>query len=227
MPENTQIPAWSWTSYSAFQTCPKRYQLTRVTKEVKEPETDVLRWGKEVHKALELRVKDGTPLPEGMTQWEKYARWAISLKDKAEVVTEQQVALDKDLNPVDYWDKSAWVRGVFDLSVVGKGFASILDYKTGKIRDSSEQLKLFAGFAFAMNPNIQEVKTIYIWLNHMKMTGETYTRDQLQSIWLFFQPTVDRIALAYENNDWPTRPSGLCRNWCPVPRSLCRHSGRA
>ena len=227
MPENTPIPAWSWTSYSAFQTCPKRYQLTRVTKEVKEPETEVLRWGKAVHAALENRVKDDTPLPEGMGQWEKYARWADSLKDKAQVTTEQQVALDKNLNPVGYWDKSAWVRGVFDLAFVGKKLAGIWDWKTGKIRDGSDQLKLFAGFAFAMYPEIQEVKTGYVWLNHMTMTGETYTRDQVQGIWDTFHPTVDRIALAYENDDWPTRPSGLCRNWCPVPRSLCRHSGRA
>lgn len=194
---------------------------------MKEPETDVLRWGKEVHSALELRVKEDKPLPEGMTQWEKYARWACKLKETARVETEQQVALDKNLQPVDYWDKTAWVRGVFDLSFVGKKLAGIWDWKTGKVREASDQLKLFAGFAFAIHPDIQEVQTGYVWLNHMKMTGETYRREDVPKIWETFQPTVDRITLAYENDEWPARPSGLCAKWCPVPRSLCRYSGRA
>jgi len=220
------IPPWSWTSYSAFQTCPKRYQLTRVTKEVVEPETEVLRWGKTVHKALEDRVKDGTPLPDGMQQWEKYARWACTLKNTAQVATEKQIALDKTLSPVDYWDKSAWVRGVFDLSFVGHKLAGIWDWKTGKVRDGSDQLKLFAGFAFALYPDITEVKTGYVWLNHMKMTGGTYYREDINALWNTFKPTVERITLAYENDEWPTRPSGLCAKWCPVPRRLCRYSGR-
>ena len=219
-----KAPAWSFTSYSAYLTCPKRYYLTRVAKTITEPETEVLRWGKQVHKALELRVKDGTALPEGMTQWEKYARWTASLG--GEVITEQEIAIDKHLAPVDYWSKDAWCRGVLDLTIVGSHTAVVCDYKTGKIRADSDQLKMFAGFIFATQPQITTVHTAYIWLNHDKATGERYDRTQLDSIWDNFRPGVDRIERSFASGDWPAKPSGLCNNWCPVPRSLCPHSGK-
>lgn len=221
----SKIPAWSWTSYSAYQTCPFRYKVTRVTKEIVEPETEVLRWGKLAHKALEDRVKEGVALPEGMEKWEKYARFADKTRAFATLETEQQIALDKDLKPVDYWSKDAWVRGVLDLSMVGKKVVGIWDYKTGKIRDSSDQLKLFAGFAFSKYPEIEEVHTQYVWLNHDKITGNNYNKGDVPMIWETFQPTVDRLTDSYEENNWPTKTSGLCRAHCPVPKSLCKHSG--
>ena len=45
---------WSYSALTSYETCPKRYQLTRVTKQVTEPQTEATRWGNEVHKALEL-----------------------------------------------------------------------------------------------------------------------------------------------------------------------------
>lgn len=219
-----KVPAWSFTSYQAYLTCPKRYYLTRVAKTIKEPETEVLRWGKQVHKAMEDRVKDGAPLPEGMTQWEKYARWTASIGGT--VQTEQQIALNAQLEPVDYWSKQAWCRGVLDLTITGDRVAIVCDYKTGKIRSDSDQLKLFAGFTFATQPQVDVVHTAYIWLNHDKVTGERYDRSQLDNIWQTFKPAIERIESSYASGDWPARPSGLCRNWCPVPKSLCPHSGR-
>lgn len=220
----SKTPPWSFTSYSAYLTCPKRFYLTRIAKAILEPETEVLRWGKSVHRALELRVKDDTPLPDGMKQWEKYARWAASIG--GQVATEQQVALDKHLTPVDYWSKDAWCRGVLDLTITGNSVAIVCDYKTGKIRSDSDQLKLFAGFTFATQPQVQTVHTAYIWLNHDKVTGERYERSQLDNIWNTFRPAIERIERSHASGDWPARPSGLCANWCPVPRSVCPHSGK-
>lgn len=221
---STKIPPWSFTSQQAYTTCPKRYYLTRIAKAIKEPETEVLRWGKTVHKALELRVRDGIPLPEGMEKWEKYARWTASLD--GDVQAEASVALDANRNPVDYWSRDAWCRGQLDLTIRAGETAIVLDWKTGKIRADSDQLKLFAGFTFAANPGINTVHTGYVWLNHDKVTGGTYERSQVDEIWGTFQPVIERIQRSYESNDWPPRPSGLCSNWCPVPKSMCRYSGK-
>jgi len=221
-----EIPPWSWTSYSSYQTCPFRYKVTRVTKEIVEPETEALRWGKLAHKALEDRVKDGVALQDGMEKWEKYARLADKMKAIATVETERQIALDENLVPVDYWSKDAWVRGVVDLAIKGSQVIGIWDYKTGKIRDASEQLKLFACFAFALYPEAREVHTQYIWLNHDKITGCSYRREDLPVLWGAFEATVARLALSYATNNWPTKPSGLCRAHCAVPKSLCKYSGR-
>jgi hypothetical protein len=53
------LPApWSYSSLSSFLQCPRRFYLTRVVKEVKEPPTQATLWGQEVHSALELRIKE-------------------------------------------------------------------------------------------------------------------------------------------------------------------------
>ena len=58
--------AWSYSALTAFETCPRRFELTRVTRQVKEPQTEATIWGNEVHKALELFAKDGKPLPKNL-----------------------------------------------------------------------------------------------------------------------------------------------------------------
>jgi len=55
---------WSYSSLSLFQQCPRKYYRLRVAKDIKEGETEALIYGKEVHKAAEDYVKDGTPIPE-------------------------------------------------------------------------------------------------------------------------------------------------------------------
>lgn len=219
----TKMPAWSWSSYQDYLNCPLQYNLTRVTKQVVRPETEHLVWGNKVHSALEDRVKDGTPLPDGMQKWEKYARWATD--SGVPPITERKVALDKDLNPVDFWDKKAWCRGVLDLTLLADTLAVVLDWKTGKVRAESDQLKLFAGFIFAWHSEVDTVRTGYVWLNHDKVTEQTYQRIHVEQIWSTFSPGLERMERSYNSGDWPARPSGLC-GWCPVGRGLCKYSSK-
>ena len=65
---------WSYSALTSYETCPKRYQLTRVTKQVIEKQTEATVWGNEVHKALELFAKGQKPLPETMEEYGRYVR---------------------------------------------------------------------------------------------------------------------------------------------------------
>ena len=47
---------WSYSSLQAFETCPRRFYLTRIAKLASEAQTQATLWGNEVHKALELAV---------------------------------------------------------------------------------------------------------------------------------------------------------------------------
>ena len=53
--------AWSYSSLGAFETCPWRWYLTKISKEIVEPQTDATLWGNRVHKAFEHRISNGTP----------------------------------------------------------------------------------------------------------------------------------------------------------------------
>lgn len=214
---------WSYSALTAFETCPKRYQLTRVTKQAVEKQTEATIWGNKVHKALELFAKGKQPLPPEFEQYERYVHKILALKGKR--VVEERVALTKDFCQTKWMAKDVWVRGIIDIGVVGSETAYLLDWKTGKHRPDTDQLKLFAALAFAMYPWINKVVTGFIWLKVAKFDKQQFTREQLPEIWNEFLPRLSRVAVAYKEDKWLPKPSGLCKNWCPVGRSLCEFCG--
>ena len=121
----TKIPAWSYSSLADFEGCPKRYKLIRIDKVVPFKETDAIRHGNEVHKALELRLKDKTPLPAKYAQYESM----VAKLDKPGVFVEAEYALTRNLEPCGWWDKSCWVRGKVDAGVRAKDKVLIVDWK--------------------------------------------------------------------------------------------------
>ena len=214
--------AWSYSSLTQFETCPRRYYHTRVAKDIIEPETQALTWGNAVHQALEARVKDGTPLPTGMTQWEPLV--AKVLAAGGEVFTERQIALSKSFAPVDWFAPDVWVRGVVDIGMSKGPRMVALDYKTGKPKEDSDQLKLFAALLMALHPEVDEVITGFLWLKTNSITKAKFSVGDLPNIWNAFLPRVRRLEDAHANETWPQRPSGLCRSWCPCVQ--CEFNGR-
>lgn len=215
--------AWSYSALTAFETCPRRFQLTRVTKQVREPQTEATIWGNKVHKALEDFAKSGKPLTPDLEKYAKYVKKIQSYEGKR--VVEERVALDRNFRPTTWMAKDVWVRGIIDIGVVGSEKAYLLDWKTGKRRPDSNQLKLFAALAFAMYPWIDKVVTGFIWLKTSEFDKEVFTRDQLPEIWNEFLPRLSRVAIAYDQDKWTPKPSGLCKNWCPVGRQQCEFCG--
>lgn len=221
---SSKMPPWSYSSLTAFETCPRRYQLTRVTKDVTEPPTDATVWGNKVHQCLEDRLVKGTALPEYLKVYETLVEKITKREGKR--IVEQRMVVDKNFRPTTWNDKTAWCRGIVDVGVVGTKRATLLDWKTGKRKLDSDQLKLFAAFAFAHYPWISEVNTGFLWLKENRIDKETYTREQVPEIWNEFVQRVRRLELAYQENKWPAKPSGLCAKWCPVGKSLCEFCGK-
>lgn len=219
-----QSVAWSHSALSAFEECPLRYKLTRVSKVVKEPETEAIAWGKRVHTALEQRIRDSTPLPKLLANYEPLA--AKVANSSGEILVEQRVAINAGFSPTEFFAKDVWCRGVLDVAVVGTTSAMILDWKTGKRRDGFDQLKLFAAFAFAHYPSIERVDTGFAWLKEDAIDRQSFTREQVGDIWSAFLPRVRRLEQAFEQDRWPAKPSGLCKKYCPVGRANCEFCGK-
>jgi hypothetical protein len=133
--------AWSYSSLTSFETCPRRHHETRVLKRVKESEGPALVLGNAAHKSLELRAKTGCPLPEkiqittagGESAAMPTAGWEEMmtkiLATPGEVITERQIALDSRLCETGWFDKNVWVRGVIDLGKLNGSKALLLDHK--------------------------------------------------------------------------------------------------
>lgn len=223
MTQKSKVTPWSYSSLTAFETCPRRFYLTRIAKEVQEPQTQAMMAGNEVHKALELDIKGEKPLPE---KYKSYAPLVNAVKlTPGKKLVEQKVGVTPDFRATTFFGKDVWMRGIIDVAVVGTKAAVVLDWKTGKPKTDSEQLRLFAGAAFAQYPHIDTVKTGFAWLAYNKMDSKTFTRDDVPGIWRDFSIRVQRMEKAEEKGDFPPNPSGLCREWCPVGRKLCEFCG--
>lgn len=202
---------WSYSNLEKYESCPRQFYEVKVARSVVEPPTVHTEWGKSVHSAFEESVKSGVPLPPAMSQWQPLAYKLVRLP--GEKLTEWKVALDKSYKPVG-WNE-AWTRGVIDLAVIGRTSAAVLDYKTGK-RKFSEQLNLYASYILALYPNVETVHTAFVWLKDKRIDRGKVDREYLPVVRAAFLERASRLEAAYERNEWPERPSGLCNGWCPV-----------
>lgn len=197
--------------------------MTRVSKVVKEPQTVATMHGNEVHKALELYVGGTAALPE------KHARY-LPMADRIRAThgdkkLEYKFALTQGLKETTYFAKDAWLRGVLDVGITRDKTAILLDYKTGKRKVDGDQLRLFAMAGLALWPHVETVKTGFLWLQSDQIDTQTYARAEQQPIFQEFSARVHRMERSSATGDWPPRPSGLCRAWCPVGSANCEHCG--
>lgn len=218
-------PAWSYSSLTAFEQCPKRYFHTRVAKDVPDPPGEAAQWGTEVHKQLELRVKDDKQLPAALQYLEPMMSKILSTPHDS-IAPEKQYCFNADFTPVAWFSKEAWCRSVIDLDIRKGDRALILDYKTGKRKLDSDQLRLFAAVAMTADETLNRVTTGFLWLKDNKIDKETYTRSDVPSIWQDFLARVARLEAAFSNNKWVPKPSGLCKGWCPVGKQRCTYCGK-
>lgn len=211
--------AWSFSYLQAYEQCPRRFELTKIKKLVTEPQTEQTMWGNQVHKALELRVKENKPLEDRFKQFEPIMTRIIAADGRKE--PEQKFGITADFRKTTFFAKDVWCRGILDLSIVRNKSAILLDYKTGKPKSDGDQMRLFAATAFTLYPWIERADTGYLWIASDKIDTKTYTREDVPAIWDEFAGRVRRIEIAIDKGNFPPNPSGLCKGWCPVGKQHC------
>ena len=214
--------SWSYSKLKNFRTCGYRYLKIDVEKTYQEDmNSEVLRWGDQVHKAFAARVEKGEPFPVGMENFEDAAARLVGLPGVIKV--EQQLAIREDLTPCEWFAKDAWFRGIADYLRINGPVALAIDYKTGKILEEAEQLALVAECVFSHYPQVQAVRTEFWWLKDDVATREDFHRNKRAQTWASIKPKVMELQHAHETMAFPQRPSGLCRKHCIVKD--CPHNG--
>jgi hypothetical protein len=215
------VPAWSYSAVQGFETCPKRHYHIRVKKDFKDTFNAAADYGVAGHKHFENRIKNGTPLPMDLVHHEKVLKVFEAMK--GEVMTEQRMALNKKFEPTGYFDSDVWVRGQADLIVRKGDDLLVVDYKFGKIKEGFDQLELMCAIAACYLPGATNFVSMFYWAKEKQTWTHRLTRQDLLSVWNNFLPRVEAFNLAHKTDDFPARPSGLCRNYCPV--KTCPHNG--
>ena len=202
---------WTYSRLDSFESCPKKFYHLNVVKDFKDPPNEHSEWGTRVHTAFEDAVNKGTPLPDGMAQWQTLANKVAAIS--GDKLTEHRFAIDKNFKPVDW--KDGWSRGIADLVILRGDKAAVLDYKTGK-RKPSEQLLLYANYVYHHFPKVKEVRVGYVWLKDKRIDWTPTKESTVAETWQTLMPRVRKLESAYERDSWPPKPSGLCRGWCPI-----------
>jgi hypothetical protein len=210
--------AWSYSALVCYEQCPKKYYHLYVIKDVKDADSSFAADGKAVHQAMEARVVHGRPLPMPMRSFEKLAK--AFADTPGEKHGETKMALDRRFEPVGFFDNSAWVRVVIDLTIVRQSVAIVVDWKTGKVKNDFTQLGLNAAVLSRWMPEIQEFRTLFGWLQSGSVAPRTYKPTDIPGVWNDLLPRVARIEEARKTTDFPAKSGPLC-GWCPV--SSCPH----
>lgn len=171
-------------------------------------------WGTYVHKCIEDYVNERTPFPENVQVYVPQIMRAIYVQLTPTTKAEVELALNNKFEVCE-WD-AGWVRGIIDLLKVDHEVARAIDWKLGKVKPDSKQLKLFALLIFYRYPEVNTVYTSFEWLQFKTRTEETFVREQIPELWNVFVGDLQQYAKAFQTDTWQKRPSGLCNGWCPV-----------
>ncbi len=206
--------SWSFSHIKNFSTCPKRYFHYQIAKDVEEPESDALREGNELHKAFELRLLRGAALPAGMGQHETLLSSIERAPGKS--YGELKLAITSSFKPCAFFARDVWCRVVIDAAKIADDYAIILDYKTGKPSDDILQLQLMAAVLFHHQPQLQRIRAALVFVNHDHVEKAEFVRSDLTEIWAEILPRVKKLEQARQQQEYPPKPSGLCKKYCAV-----------
>jgi hypothetical protein len=215
---------WSYSSLGLFQQCPRKYYHLRVIKDIQEPPTEAILFGKEVHQAAEDYIGKGTPIPEKYKFIEPVLQVLEAIP--GEKFVEHKMGLTKSLEPCGFFDKNVWFRGVGDLIIVDGDTASVIDYKTGassKYADT-KQLELMALAVFKHFPQVTKVKAGLAFVVCEDFVKAKYSVDDAQLFWVRWIEETDRLAKAHETGIWNPKQNFTCKNYCKV--LTCEHNGK-
>jgi hypothetical protein len=222
--------SWSYSRLKNFEACPKKHWHIDIAKDVKEEEGEALEYGNVVHTIMAQYIEKGIVMPP--VHEPKLKPWAdhvftfrgIDVRTKGAVVmVEQKLAITESFGPCEFFDREAWFRGIGDVMWKLGPVGYIGDWKTGKVIEDSQQLFLMAQCMFAHHPDLQVIRSSFIWLKEDCESVATIKRSDLAAGWANVMPRVQTLRQAHEQMNYPPRPGGLCRRWCPVKQ--CPHNG--
>ena len=197
--------AFSYSAVKLYEQCPSRYKFNRIDR-LPEPSGPAAERGTSIHSEIENILNGSLMLLSEpvMHLADKLEGW-IRLKAASEL----KFAVDHGWDPVDYTAPAAMLRGIIDLYIEQGDEATVLDFKTGKDRDYSDQVTVYAAVILAVKPHIKKVNLVIEFLDLKKTT--TYnplTRDQLEDLKTLISGRIETIR---KDAIFAPNPSGLCK----------------
>lgn len=217
--------SWSYSRLADFDPelggCPRRYAANSFYCTVPYSESEAQKLGNRGHKACEQALKgERVDEPEFLTDAGKYINLFAKQRDLgAKVLAEQEITLTENMQLTSWFAKDAWFRMKLDVTVEKDRALKYYDWKYGaKVKDAVDQLKICCGALSVAKPHIENFTGKLIWTKHSTVTGGCeMTRAEAQAVWAETLGRVERMKEAWRTENFPGRPSGLCKWGGPNP----------
>lgn len=208
------LPVLSFTFLRDYENCPRKAWHRFVAKDLpKEPMSEEMKYGIEVHQAFEQALK-GKPM--ATVHMPKFVQPLLAVQ--APRLVEAQLGMASGGQPCSFWDPDVFLRGKIDVAIVNGPAAYIVDWKTGKPWEDPAELEIFSLLLQAHYPDLEIVTGNYVWLKEDRL-GTLYDLSTVQDRWNEVHKVHDEIHTRPET-EWPPTPNKLC-GWCPV--KTCEH----
>ena len=212
--------AYSFSSISSFQECPRKYHETRILKLHPVVETEAMRWGTEIHLKCEEYLRDGKPI--GETGIPALQDILDSLKGlEGGMNCELEMSFDRNFNPTPFRTAASWFNGITDVAVINRTRAFIGDFKTGGDKyPKVKQLELMALMIMLHIPEVQTVDGALLFVVPGTIVNGSYKRSDIEKYKNYWMVEAGKIESSEQVGIWPAKSSGLCP-WCPCED--CEH----
>ena len=205
---------WSYSALKQYENCPRQYHEIRVLKNYLVTENEAMRYGTEVHKALEDYVAEGKPLAKNYQRFKEMVDPLVVIPGTK--YPEHEMALTYSREPCDFHAEHRWVRGICDLLIVDGDYAFVVDYKTGSNKyPDPKQLRLMALMVFTHFPEVNKIKGGLMFVLKNSFLTEEYHRKDMDKSWGMFERSLKRLENSYDDDQWQPNPTPLC-GWCSV-----------
>lgn len=208
------------SSIGTFDTCPRKYEGSYITREAVWKETEANAYGIRMHTAAEGALIHQQPVPEEFAQLQPVME---QVRQWPRLFVEKEFAVDAQWKPTEW--KYRWLGARIDVASWGDGKkARVLDWKTGKPRDDYLQLDINAALLLSISGTVERVTAAYLYTRTESLSKRVYLRADLPELRATLAQKIIRIQAAHEAKNFPPQPNGLCRNYCEV--FSCEFNGR-
>jgi hypothetical protein len=162
---------------------------------------------------MESRLKNGTPLPDGMAAYEAFVP---PKSGTLRGLVEWWCGMREDGTWCDSRADDVWGRCKMDFALVDheNKTACCVDWKTGRVREDPDELEIQALFLKAKYPALTKISGWYVWLKESRM-GKVHDLSDTNGKLASIRSRVDRLKHAAAMDAWEPKQGPLCA-WCGV-----------
>lgn len=223
---------YAYSKISCYNTCPRKFKFSYIDKIKVFSQNKALEKGTRVHQIIELwhpkMYEKNLPLfnyslldEDEQKNVEKLALDFCKsdlgieyLLHPGSLGHEIHMGLDKRLQPTNYHNPEALLRGKIDYLIKTGDTVKVVDWKTGKVPDQmymdNKQVMLYAIWVFNMFKDVEVVMADYVYVEHNERYTFSFTKEFYKNYTKTYADNIKKIEI---DNEFEKNPGVLC-NWC-------------